>query len=125
MADQIDMFGKDPNAPYPKDLYRGRPPHVHVDTSAAAMTPGDASRKAQQVYAWVDARREWGATCDEAEQALEWRHQTVSARFRELELKGLFVKTKRKRTTTSGRKARVYVTRRWHCKAFHEAEPLS
>ena len=111
--DQLDLFGKDPKAPYPKDLYRGTPPHVHVDTSAAAMQPEDASRKAYEVYVWLDAQRAWGATCDEAEAALGWRHQTVSARFRELELKGLIVKTQRKRATRSGRAARVYVTRRW------------
>lgn len=50
-----------------------------------------------------------GATSDEAEVALAMRHQTASARLRELELFGWAVKTDRRRFTRSGRGAFVYV----------------
>ena len=53
-----------------------------------------------------------GATCDEAEVALQLRHQTASARFNDLKRAGLIVKSGRRRPTRSGRKADVYVVER-------------
>lgn len=53
-----------------------------------------------------------GATCDELESKTELRHQTLSARVRELYIQGLIYRTKRTRATRSGRQAVVYRTRR-------------
>jgi predicted transcriptional regulator len=49
-----------------------------------------------------------GATCDEIEVALELRHQTASARLRELQLRGWVETSNEKRLTRSGRMAHVY-----------------
>lgn len=53
-----------------------------------------------------------GATCDELERLLNLKHQTLSARVRELYLGGWIRKTKRLRLTSSGRYANVYRIRR-------------
>jgi predicted transcriptional regulator len=53
-----------------------------------------------------------GATCDELERMLNIKHQTLSARVRELYLGGFIRKTKRLRRTSSGRYANVYRVRR-------------
>lgn len=53
-----------------------------------------------------------GMTCDELEHRTNIRHQTLSARVRELYLRGRIYRTKRTRTTRSGRQAVVYRTRR-------------
>jgi hypothetical protein len=59
-----------------------------------------------------------GATDDQIEEALNLKHQTASARRRELELKGLVVKkynekkVRIKRKTRSGRNAGVYVSKK-------------
>jgi DNA-binding transcriptional ArsR family regulator len=53
-------------------------------------------------------RRSKGATCEELEDALDLRHQTVSARLTELRLMGK-VRIIGTRKTRSGRDARVYV----------------
>lgn len=50
-----------------------------------------------------------GMTCDEIETLLEMRHQTVSARIRDLVLDGLIFDTEARRKTRSGRGARVYM----------------
>jgi hypothetical protein len=49
-----------------------------------------------------------GATCDEVEIALRLRHQTASARIRDLVLDGLLFDSGVRRETRSGAKARVY-----------------
>lgn len=49
------------------------------------------------------------ATCDEAELALQLRHQNASARFWELERDGKILKTETRRVTRSGRTAKVYI----------------
>jgi len=49
-----------------------------------------------------------GRTCDEIEATLDLRHQTASARLRELELTGWVEPTPEKRRTRSGRMAHVY-----------------
>ncbi len=55
----------------------------------------------------------FGRTCDEVENMmLGKRHQTVSARVRELYLMGFIYRTKRTRPTRSGRHAVVYRVRR-------------
>ncbi len=92
------------------ETYRGRPGFVAgSDTSeeAANSMIGPAQAWRQKVYDLVKAR-ETGYTCDEIEAEQGWPHTTVSARLRELELRGLLIKTPEKRRTRSGRKARVY-----------------
>lgn len=62
-----------------------------------------------QVYEFIASRGPDGATCDETEEALEMRHQTCSARFRDLRLENRIVQAGKKRLTRSGRKAEVYI----------------
>lgn len=47
-------------------------------------------------------------TCDEVEIVTGLKHQTASARIRELALKGLIKDSGKRRLTRSGRKAVVY-----------------
>jgi hypothetical protein len=94
------------------DLYRGFPPHVrHSDTSiaAAASQLGTANSKRAVVYRLIRQSGATGRTDDELEQETGWRHQTVSARRRELVLKKLVEDSGNRRNTTSGRKAVVWV----------------
>lgn len=67
--------------------------------------------KQQSVYDFIRARYEHGATDDEIEQGLDMRHQTASARRRELVLAGRVVerRTLPRRTTRSGRSAQVWM----------------
>jgi hypothetical protein len=51
------------------------------------------------------------ATCDEIEELYTLRHQTASARIRELVQAGKIYDTGLRRDTRSGRKARVYAAR--------------
>ena len=53
-----------------------------------------------------------GVTCDELEWKLRVRHQTLSARVRELYLLGWIYRTTRTRKTRSGRRAVVYRLRK-------------
>jgi hypothetical protein len=58
----------------------------------------------------IHALGEQGATCDEVEAALGMKHQTASARIRELRAKSKIVNSDRKRPTRSNRMAVVYVS---------------
>lgn len=91
--------------------------------SGAPFVPGsDTSREAAEsiapvssairvrIYEWIRARGRRGATCDEVEEALGLRHQTASARVRELVRSGALVDSGQRRRTRSGRTARVVVT---------------
>lgn len=60
-----------------------------------------------RVYAAIVAAGDEGMTCDEVEVVTGLRHQTASARVRELSKAGLIVKGGR-RQTRSGRYAVVY-----------------
>ena len=62
-----------------------------------------------QVFAEVYAQGPHGATCDELEVALGLKHQTCSARVRDLAKAGSIVNSGKKRPTRSGRDAVVYV----------------
>jgi hypothetical protein len=97
---------------YPEHLYDGKPPSEQVSTSQAAAGSMKvvANTVRQKVLAVIEARGEHGATDDELEQALGMRHQTVSARRRELYLLGE-IRTVGERRTRSGRLARVWVRR--------------
>lgn len=116
---QGDLF-KDRLQP---DPYGGSAPHNETGTSKEASKSIQAvlGPLQEKVRRYVHGCGEQGATCDETEEALDLRHQTASARIRELVLKDklLLIEvtpkadgTKRylTRPTRSRRQARVYVT---------------
>lgn len=87
-------------------------PHVRGSTTsreAAESVRGSLGRVQTRVHDYVTSRGDEGSTCDEAELALGIKHQTCSARFRELERRGLLAKNGEKRPTQRGRPAAVYV----------------
>jgi hypothetical protein len=91
--------------------YPARPGHVFgSDTSRAAAKSVASSSGAlrnqicEHIRIWGDR----GRTCDELE-VHYGRHQTVSARVRELVLADRIHDSGRRRQTRSGRGARVYV----------------
>ncbi len=67
------------------------------------------SASALKVFGVVSSRGRYGVTDDEGEQLAMMRHQTYSARRRELVLAGLVRDTGTRRETTSGSTARVWV----------------
>lgn len=97
--------------------YNGLPPfEASSETSkqAAQEIATDARAIRSQVLRFIVQQGVFGATCDEVEQALGLRHQTASARCRELVLQGLLEKYTDPRTgksvrrpTRSGRAADV------------------
>lgn len=104
-AEQADLFIN------PPENYRGQVPHVREsETSIAAASSIDASRKTMlaKVFSHIKSRGAHGATDDEIEIALDWRHQTVSARRRELVLGNHIVDSGERRATRSGRTASVW-----------------
>ena len=85
-----------------------KPPHNGTPTSkAAADSVADVAGSLRGVVLEAVRRAPQGLTCDEAEVALSMRHQTCSARFRELVQAGLIRQTGT-RATRSGRQAAVY-----------------
>jgi hypothetical protein len=96
------------------DLYGGFPPHARTDTSIdAADSIIDSINELQRtILAFIlDTEGEdvTGATCDEIEEELGLKHQTASARVRELSQRGLIVDSGDRRPTRSGRQAIVWV----------------
>jgi predicted transcriptional regulator len=92
-----------------------------VDTSVEAAEEIDASApqlRARVRFHIYQAQLN-GHTCDEIEELLSMRHQTASARIRELELMGSIIKTERKRPTRSGRNARVYIAKEFVLRDDH------
>jgi len=91
--------------------YGGRAPFVKgSETSEDAADSIESVRHSikEKVRRFFVHSGIYGATDDEIELSLRLRHQTASARRRELELSGHIVKTGRKRPTRSGRSAGVY-----------------
>ena len=85
-----------------------RPAHVvGSDTSRAAAESIESltGEMHRQVY---DQINDHPSTDDELEVALKLRHQTVTARRRELVLRGLVRDSGKRRVTRSGRKATVW-----------------
>lgn len=109
--DQLKLFN--PIVPEP---YGGKPPSVNTDTSRAAAESIQAVLNPLQakVMHWIRSQGEKGSTCDEAEVALKMKHQTCSARIRELALKESILPSGMRRRTRSGRKAIVYVAPEFH-----------
>jgi hypothetical protein len=110
-----------------RDPYGGRAPHNDTGTSkgASASIQAVLGPLQQRVLRYIDSCGAKGATCDETEEALDMRHQTASARIRELSLKDKILlievgakpdgtKRYQTRATRSKRQARVYVTPRHH-----------
>lgn len=85
-----------------------------MNTSVAALISisdirGELKRR---VFRALTAFGKTGATCDELELTLDMRHQSLSARVRELWQEGWIRRTDRTRHTRSGRLAAVYVVRK-------------
>lgn len=97
------------------DLYGGTPPHVGSDTSYAAAEGIRDSAEAlrRKIFDEIKRRGYLGLTCDEAEVLFTMRHQTASARIRELVLKNLAFDSERRRVTRSGRFAIVWIDHRF------------
>lgn len=95
--------------------YPSRPGYVKgSDTSAAAagsLREPDLATLRGAIYSFI-AGSPRGATCDEIEVALNLRHQTASARLRELQLSGWVLTNKDIRRTRSARWAHVYYVAR-------------
>ena len=92
-------------------LYGGVPPHERrSETSRAAATSvrSGAGKMQQAVYECIGAEPA-GLTCDAVEERMNGRHQSISARVRELFLLGR-IRKDGTRKTRSGRSAVVYVT---------------
>lgn len=94
-------------------LYDGNPPHVDTDTSRqASQDIKDATASLRdRVFREIKDAHVVGATDDELEKVLDMRHQTCSARRRELVLLGYIVDSGRRRRTRSGRSAIVWIVR--------------
>ncbi len=87
------------------------PPSVSTSptsVAAAESVKPDAGRLRGLVLGAIRKAGVAGLTCDECEVQLDMRHQTCSARFRELAKAGVIVDSGRKRETRSGRKAVVW-----------------
>ncbi len=94
-----------------ESFLRDIPPYVgSSDTSfdAALSVAGSASTMRAACLEVIASAGTSGRTCDEVESLLRWRHQTVSARLRELVLMGSIVDSGTRRPTRSNRSARVY-----------------
>jgi predicted transcriptional regulator len=79
-----------------------------ITSKEAAESLTNISRLAVQVFANIAARPS-GMTCDELEELLDGKHQTISARVNELRDKGWIKDSGSKRLTRSRRKAIVWV----------------
>lgn len=77
------------------------------DTSQAAALSIDAGNLQQRALAHLRAAGRHGLTADELETLTGWRHQTASARLRELVLADLAYDSPDRRPTRSGRRAVV------------------
>ncbi len=84
-------------------------PGSKTSKEAAKSIEEKAPTLRQQVHELIKARGLFGATDAEVEASLGMRHQTASARRRELVLKGLAKDSGAKRLTGSGRKATVWI----------------
>lgn len=92
--------------------YGGRPPYVKSSQTSAEAADSIENRLGnlqKKVLAYVQGRGEYGATQAEVKSGCDLSDNTTHPRVRELELKGLLVKTERRRPTPTGRTAFVYV----------------
>lgn len=94
---------------YPLELYGGTPPHAPTRTSleAARRIASHTVQGRAQTLECIQHHR--GATCDEVELQTGQKHQSASARIRELVLLGRVQDSGARRPTRSGRRAVVWV----------------
>jgi predicted transcriptional regulator len=93
----------------PRLPFNGEPPHVAgSDTSEDAAHQMRASAASLRAKVLRVLTERGPSTCDEVEVALNMRHQTASARIRELAIAGRIVDSNVKRRTRSKRKAIVW-----------------
>lgn len=92
------------------------------DTSkAAAESMGShVSKMLAQIRALIDTYGTQGLTCDEIEVIFSAKHQTISARIKDLKDRALIVDSGLRRLTRSHRRACVYMTPE-HFEKFTEA----
>lgn len=94
------------------DLYGGTPPHVDgSDTShdAAESIESKAQALRSKIYKIIKEQQPPGVTCWEIERHMGLRHQTASARIRELVLKGKLRDSGFRRKTDTRRDAVVWI----------------
>lgn len=106
MTDQPALFEL-PVHPY----HDGRIPRVNgSDTSAAAAASIEPTLATKQGRVLTEIRASPdGLTDDQLERITGWRHQSVSARRRELVLAGFVADSGRRRRTSSDRYAAVWI----------------
>lgn len=80
---------------------------MNTSTEAYISIKSTASSMREQIHSFLKLCST-GATCDSLEHVLGMRHQTCSARIRELVLNGSIKDSGERRPTRSGRNARVY-----------------
>lgn len=92
------------------DLFGGIPPHVRKSQTSkeAAISITESSGALRSRISIKICYAPKGKTCDEIEKDMDLRHQTASARIRELVLKNEIYDSGLKRKTRSGRNAVVY-----------------
>jgi predicted transcriptional regulator len=85
-----------------------------MNTSAAAKRSikGIAQKMREQILSYITVMGDYGCTCDEVEEALNLKHQTASARIKELMNDNLITLNGKQRLTRSKRKANVYIKNR-------------
>jgi len=86
-------------------------PHNGTPTSRAAAesVKHSAASMRSQILQLLRTRADLGLTCDDVEVYRGYRHQTASARIRELSLSGHIRNSGKTRKTRSGREAIVWV----------------
>lgn len=94
------------------DLFGGLPPHVKTsDSSREAAIQIKESSSSLRMRILNLIMKSGSMTCDEVEVKTGLRHQTASARIRELVLKGFIEDSSERRKTRSGRNAVIYKIR--------------
>ena len=86
-------------------------PHNGTDTSKAAAQAilPKLSEVLMRIHMQIIRSGKLGMTCDEIERELKLRHQTASARVRDLAQRGVIDDSGSRRATSSGRPAIVWV----------------
>lgn len=104
------MIRDDDDRPY--DQYGGLPPHERESSTsyrAAVSVLATARTVRARVYRMIVDLSDTGATDDELERALGIRHQSVSARRKELVNDGLVIDSGHERKASSGRDVTVWI----------------
>ena len=91
------------------DPYWGKVPSVDTNTSIEAAENMESSVGSLRARILEFIKFREGATCEEVEIELKMRHQTASARIRELLLKDQILPTDKPSYNSSGRRARFYI----------------